>query len=62
LRWPRADWSHLRVTEEDWCSAVQSRLPLRKQSNRRSEWFLTTWLSSLRFYVLFSSCKENARI
>jgi hypothetical protein len=34
---PRAGWSHLRATDEDWCSAGQSQLPLRRQSSRRND-------------------------
>jgi hypothetical protein len=43
-RWPRADWSHPRVTEKDWCSAGQSRLRLKMQPSWRNKWFLSTRL------------------
>jgi hypothetical protein len=34
---PRTDWSHPQVTEEDWCSWGQSRLPLRRRWSRRNK-------------------------
>jgi hypothetical protein len=34
---PRADWSHLRLTEVDWCSAGQTRLSLKRRPSRRNK-------------------------
>jgi hypothetical protein len=34
---PRAVWSHRLVTEEDWCSTGQSRLPLKRRPSRRNK-------------------------
>jgi hypothetical protein len=41
---PRADWSHPRVTEVDWCSAGQPRLSVKRRPGRRNEWCLITRL------------------
>jgi hypothetical protein len=59
---PGADWSHPRLTEADWLSAGQSRLPLPRRPSRRIESFLTTRLQWLTFSVLFLSCRAKDKV
>jgi hypothetical protein len=58
---PRADWSYPRATE-DWCSAGQSRLPLKWRPSRLNALSNTSRLQWLRFSVPFLSCKANTRV
>jgi hypothetical protein len=55
---PRADWSHPRVTEVDWCSAGQPRLSLKIRPSKRNAYFPTTRLHLLRFPCFSSVVRQ----
>jgi hypothetical protein len=57
----RADWSHPRVTEVDWCSSVQSRMSIKCQPSRCNDLSPTTRQSWLRFSVLFPVVRQIQR-